>query len=95
MLTPPHRDTLLHKGALGLPLPRVPGHEIVGDIVAVHQSETTFQVGQRVGAPLVGGYCGECNSCKLGVFTGCVEANNWFTGDVQGTLFWIPSLMLR
>jgi D-arabinose 1-dehydrogenase-like Zn-dependent alcohol dehydrogenase len=31
-----------------VPLPRIPGHEIVGDVVAVHESETMVSFGRVV-----------------------------------------------
>ncbi|KAK4046951.1 hypothetical protein OIV83_005742 [Microbotryomycetes sp. JL201] len=32
------------------PVGQIPGHEIVGDVVAVHESETLWKVGDRVGS---------------------------------------------
>lgn len=40
---------------MGIQLPRVPGHEIVGQVVAVHPSETKWKIGQRVGGGWHGG----------------------------------------
>jgi D-arabinose 1-dehydrogenase-like Zn-dependent alcohol dehydrogenase len=39
-----HSDSMVKEGMV--PLPRVPGHEIVGDVVAVHESEIKVS-GQR------------------------------------------------
>lgn len=56
----------------------VPGHEIVGRVVAVGRLATMFRVGDRVGIPWLGGTCGHCaycldrkeNLCDSPVFTG-------------------------
>lgn len=64
-----------------LPLRRanlVPGHEVVGQVVAQGPQATRFAIGQRVGIPWLGGTCGCCtfcamereNLCDLPVFTG-------------------------
>ena len=39
--------------------PRIPGHETVGDVVAVGPGEKKWKVGDRVGAPWHGGHDGE------------------------------------
>lgn len=56
----------------------VPGHEVVGRIVATGRAATRFAVGTRVGIPWLGGSCGHCaycasqreNLCDTPVFTG-------------------------
>jgi len=56
----------------------VPGHEVVGQIVARGTQATRFRLGQRVGIPWLGGTCGGCafcamereNLCDSPVFTG-------------------------
>lgn len=40
--------------------PRIPGHETIGDVVAVPPEETVWKVGDRVGAPWHGGHDGWC-----------------------------------
>jgi D-arabinose 1-dehydrogenase-like Zn-dependent alcohol dehydrogenase len=37
-----HSDFMVKEGLV--PLPRIPGHEIVGDVVAVHESETQVRI---------------------------------------------------
>jgi propanol-preferring alcohol dehydrogenase len=44
--------------------PVIPGHEIVGRIVALGDGVENFTVGQRVGAPWLGGTCGVCFYCR-------------------------------
>lgn len=52
--------------------PRVPGHEVVGRIVALgtHVS-AAWAVGQRVGVGRLGGHCNECAQCREGRFQLC------------------------
>lgn len=51
-----HSDVALQQDYLGSHLlPRVPGHEIVGDVVAVGDGVTKFDVGDRVGGTWHGG----------------------------------------
>ncbi|KAH8092222.1 GroES-like protein [Cristinia sonorae] len=53
------------------PFPRVPGHEFVGEIVAVPESEKDYKLGQIVGGGWHGGQCNSCANCKVGKFIGC------------------------
>ena len=46
-------------------LPHVPGHELVGEIVAVGKEVKRFKMGERVTVPFVGG-CGTCFQCQSG-----------------------------
>ena len=56
----------------------VPGHEVVGRVVAAGRLAARFQLGDRVGIPWLGGTCGHClyceerkeNLCDTPVFTG-------------------------
>ncbi len=53
-------------------LPRVPGHEVVGHIVAIGVgTPSLWRVGQRVGVGRLGGHCGECAQCRRGQFQLC------------------------
>ncbi|KAI0711212.1 GroES-like protein [Earliella scabrosa] len=54
-----------------VPLPRIPGHEVVGDVVAVSREETLWKVGQRVGAGWHGGHCSTCIRCRAGDYLTC------------------------
>ncbi|CAM5458943.1 alcohol dehydrogenase OS=Afipia felis OX=1035 GN=adhT PE=3 SV=1 [Afipia felis] len=52
--------------------PRVPGHEVVGRIVALgHNVPSIWRVGQRVGIGRKGGHCLECPQCRAGRFHLC------------------------
>lgn len=66
-----HSDDLVRNGVLGDVLPRIPGHEIVGDVVAVGDGVTRFKGGERVGGPWHGGHDGTCRSCQRGLFQTC------------------------
>jgi len=64
-----HSDTLAQAGWFGFP--RTPGHEIVGDVVAVPPSEKLWKKGDRVGSGWHGGHCNQCRSCRSGHFVTC------------------------
>ena len=59
-------------------LPLVPGHQIVGRVVAIGAEVTGFEPGQRVGVPWLGGTCGTCAQCRAGRENLCDHA--LFTG---------------
>lgn len=64
-------------------LPLVPGHEIVGRVVATGKDADRFRVGDRVGVPWLGWTCGECDYCRRGQENLCPRAR--FTGyDIDG-----------
>lgn len=60
-------------------LPRVPGHELVGEIVAIHPQDAAFKVGDLVGSGWHGGHCFACNECRVGNFVGC--SNGTINGE--------------
>jgi propanol-preferring alcohol dehydrogenase len=61
--------------------PIVPGHEVVGHVIAVGKGTSGFAIGQRVGVPWLGHTCGVCGFCRSGhenlcdrpEFTGCTR----------------------
>ncbi|WP_028204541.1 alcohol dehydrogenase [Paraburkholderia nodosa] len=56
------------------PHPRVPGHEVVGRIVAVGaNTPSIWKPGQRVGVGRLGGHCNECTQCRQGNFQLCLN----------------------
>ncbi len=59
-------------------LPLVPGHEIVGRVVASGAEVDRFRPGDRVGVPWLGWTCGECGYCRSGRENLCEQAR--FTG---------------
>jgi propanol-preferring alcohol dehydrogenase len=59
-------------------LPLIPGHEIVGHIVARGADVDRFTEGQRIGVPWLGWTCGLCDYCRTGRENLCTQAR--FTG---------------
>lgn len=52
--------------------PRVPGHEVVGRIVALGEgAPSLWRLGQRVGVGRLGGHCNACAQCRRGQFQLC------------------------
>ena len=61
---------------------RVPGHEVVGRIVAIGEEVSKFwTLGQRVGVGRLAGHCNECIQCRQGAFVHCT--NQSFLGNNQ------------
>ena len=50
---PPHREHV------------IPGHEVVGEVVAAGTGAARFAVGARVGVPWLGRTCGRCPYCRM------------------------------
>ena len=77
-------DLHIVDGELARPKPHlVPGHEIVGRVVAVGREVSGFDPGDRVGVPWLGWTCGECRFCRSGRENLCERAK--FTGyDIDG-----------
>lgn len=49
----------------------VPGHEMIGKVVAVGEGATKWQVGDRVGGGWHGGHDGVCGACTKGWYQMC------------------------
>ncbi len=64
--------------------PSVPGHEIVGRVVAVGSAVTRFKVGDLAGVGCMVDSCGHCPSCAEGEEQYC---DNGFTGTYNGPVF--------
>ena len=77
-------DLHIADGELDKPkLPLVPGHQIVGRVVAAGEGAERFASGDRVGVPWLGWTCGECAYCTTGRENLCERAR--FTGyDIDG-----------
>lgn len=72
-------DLHLVDGELPDPKPHVvPGHEIVGRVVAAGPGTSRFRMGDRVGVPWLGFACGSCGFCRTGRENLCRSAQ--FTG---------------
>jgi alcohol dehydrogenase, propanol-preferring len=76
-------------------LPIVPGHEVVGRIVAMGTGVTGFTPGERVGVPWLGATDGVCPYCRSGrenlcdhpVFTGYTRDGGYATHTVADARF--------
>lgn len=72
-------DLHIQDGELpGPKLPLIPGHEIVGIVVAKGERVEQFAIGQRLGVPWLGHTCGHCRYCSNGRENLCDNAR--FTG---------------
>jgi propanol-preferring alcohol dehydrogenase len=66
-------------GELDVPsFPLIPGHEIVGEVIACGKEASRFPVGSRVGVGWLAGACGVCEFCRQGRENLCASAR--FTG---------------
>jgi propanol-preferring alcohol dehydrogenase len=77
-------DLHLALGELPPRRPRtIPGHEVVGTVVARGPGAERFAVGERVGVAWLRGTCGRCRCCRTGRENLCESAR--FTGwDADG-----------
>src|SRR5580698_8804709 len=74
-----HSDSFTKMGAFpGIQFPRVPGHEVVGELDAIGTDVPDWKKGMRVGVGWHGGHCGHCISCRRGDFIHCA------TGQIPG-----------
>ncbi|MBV8046310.1 MAG: NAD(P)-dependent alcohol dehydrogenase [Paludibacterium sp.] len=64
--------------------PSVPGHEIVGRVVAVGDQVSRFKVGDLAGVGCMVDSCGHCHSCEEGEEQYC---DHGFTGTYNGPVF--------
>jgi acryloyl-coenzyme A reductase len=78
------QDTLMRAGrAAAASLPRVPGHEFAGDVVAVGHGTRGIAVGDRVAAvPKI--TCGGCAPCRSGRRSLCAQPLGWFGVNLDG-----------
>ena len=79
-------------------LPLVPGHEIVGRIVAAGPGVAGFAIGERVGVPWLGHTCGVCRYCRDGhenlcdrpLFTGYTRDGGYATHTLADARYAFP-----
>ncbi len=72
-------DLHIVDGELAEPkLPLIPGHQIVGTVVAMGENVKRFKEGDRVGVPWLGSTCNVCRFCSSGRENLCDKAR--FTG---------------
>lgn len=85
-------------GEVAAKYPIVPGHEIVGRVVALGEGTTGFDLGDRVGVPWLGRTCGTCAYCREGrenlcddpEFTGATRDGGYATHAVADARFCFP-----
>ena len=88
-------DLHIQDGDLSGPLPIVPGHEIVGRVIAPGEGAAGLAPGDRVGVPWLGRTCGACayclrggeNLCDSPVFTGFTRDGGYATHVVADASF--------
>lgn len=88
-------DLHIADGEIGGRLPLVPGHEIVGRVIALGATAEGFVEGDRVGVPWLGGTDGTCFYCKHGkenlcdrpVFTGFTRDGGYATHALADSRF--------
>ncbi|KAF2000812.1 alcohol dehydrogenase [Amniculicola lignicola CBS 123094] len=66
-----HSDNFLQQGNFGDVFPRIPGHEVIGSVVAVGPDEKKWKLGDKVGGPWHGGHDGLCKACNRGLYQIC------------------------
>jgi len=79
-------------------LPIVPGHEVVGRVVATGDRVSGFSAGERVGIPWLGATCGVCsycrsereNLCDAPEFTGYTRDGGYATHAVADARYCFP-----
>ena len=59
-------DLHVADGEIAARYPLVPGHEIVGRVIAIGKGVSEFGIGDRIGVPWLGGTCGHCRYCRSG-----------------------------
>lgn len=75
-------DVSISNGEYGDVFPRIPGHEIVGDVVELGPGVQGLEKGERVGGPWHGGHDAMCKLCKRGMYQFCHNARvNGYTRD--------------
>ena len=91
-------DLHIVDGEIRGPLPIVPGHEIVGRVIAAGPDAVEFGPGDRVGVPWLGGTDGSCfycahgqeNLCDAPTFTGFTRDGGYATHVVVDSRFCLP-----
>lgn len=70
-----HGEAVIKEGFFpGLTYPRIPGHEVIGNVVKLGVNVDRWKVGDRVGVGWHGGHCHKCKECLKGNFWGCEKS---------------------
>jgi len=81
-----------------IPLPIIPGHEVVGRIDALGAGVQGLRLGERIGLPWLGHTCGHCafcmgqqeNLCDRPLFTGYTRDGGFATSAIADARFAFP-----
>src|SRR5947209_8532396 len=87
---------IYYHGHQNLVPPRVLGHEIAGEVVALGEDATGFEVGDRVQV-IAAVPCGDCRECRRGNMTVCERLTSMgydYDGGFAENLV-VPELVLR
>ncbi len=79
-----HSDVHIIRGDWGESFPVVPGHEVIGEVVAVGSAADSALVGQRVGVGWQAGACLACEYCLRGEENLCPMARQSCAGGHFG-----------
>ncbi|MCW3837423.1 zinc-dependent alcohol dehydrogenase family protein [Sphingomonas canadensis] len=91
-------DLHVADGEVAARYPIVPGHEIVGRVLAAGPGVTGVAPGDRLGVPWLGGSCGQCRYCRMGrenlcdlpVFTGATRDGGYASHVLADARFCLP-----
>jgi propanol-preferring alcohol dehydrogenase len=91
-------DLHVADGEITAHYPVVPGHEIVGRVIAVGPDSAHLDVGDRVGVPWLGRTCGICPYCRSGhenlcdqpTFTGATRDGGYASHVLADSRFCLP-----
>jgi propanol-preferring alcohol dehydrogenase len=61
------------EGRLATKLPVIPGHEVIGKVIALGKDTTKFKIGDRVGIAWIYSSCGNCRFCMTGTENLCLH----------------------
>ena len=86
-----------------VPLPLVPGHEIIGYVEEVGAGVSGLEPGQRVGVPWLGHTCGRCfyclseqeNLCDRPLFTGYTRDGGYATHTIADARYACYRVLFR
>jgi D-arabinose 1-dehydrogenase-like Zn-dependent alcohol dehydrogenase len=90
-------DVHVHHGFFPLELPKIVGHEPVGEIVALGPGVTGLRTGDRVGVSWHQHGEGRCRFCQMGRSLYCPEAQTWMNlggGNSELMLAWADGCTL-
>lgn len=91
-------DLHVADGEIPANYPIVPGHEIVGRVIAMGRQVAGLAIGDRVGVPWLGRTCGTCSYCRSGrenlcdrpTFTGATRDGGYATHVLADARFCLP-----